>query len=318
VTVRRDGHSVSATFPSKKPAQIWANEVENDIVRATETGFAFNRERWLRRGRPKTVKETIGDVVDAIDRLARERNPDTDPTPRRDWTLDRAFEHYVATVTSTKKGSAQEKLRVAAWRRHTLAARKLTEITPGHIQQHVNERLAQGRAAMTIRNEVFLLSGLYTHAAKLPPPPPNQCASSGWGLTDLANPVRTVELPEPPPGRDRRLQDSEDVDQPGEEQRMLSALREGPDGDLMAALFVFAVETGMRLSEILSVYPAQVLKTDGVRYVAQPDSKNGKPRFVILSTRALAVIEDLLKPARTAGRQIFDSVRQCGVIWRGV
>jgi integrase len=29
------------------------------------------------------------------------------------------------------------------------------------------------------------------------------------------------------------------------------------------------------------------------------------PRFVILSTRALAVIEDLLKPARTAGRQIF-------------
>jgi integrase len=46
---------------------------------------------------------------------------------------------------------------------------------------------------------------------------------------------------------------------------MLSALREGPDGDLMAALFVFAVETGMRLSEILSVYPAQVLKTDEVR-----------------------------------------------------
>ncbi len=42
--------------------------------------------------------------------------PDTDDTPRPDWTLSRALTHYEETVTPKKKSAKQERVRLAARR----------------------------------------------------------------------------------------------------------------------------------------------------------------------------------------------------------
>ena len=300
-TVRRDGVSVSATFGTKKQAKVWAAATQIEVERCTELGVPFDKEKVRRRGRQKTLKEIHAD----LDQLAFARDPDSDPTPRRDWTLGRALEHYHATVTPTNKGALAEGNRIKAWRRHALAAKPMEEVTRDDLQLQVNERLEEGRAAMTVRNDIFVLSALYRHAAGELPSPSSRCPSSPWGLTGLANPVAKLKLPRPPKHRDRRLQDGLDEGDPGEEECMREALRVGPHGDVMISLFSLAIETAMRLSELLSVRPSMLRSTKGVRSVELPDSKNGDARHVVLSTRGWQAIETLVRGARASDSPIF-------------
>lgn len=92
-TVRRDGVSVSATFGT-----AWAVPCQTAIEQATQVELPFDRATWLRRGRAKTLDETVADVA----QLGFERKPDTDPTPRAEWTLGRALDHHLLTVTPAK------------------------------------------------------------------------------------------------------------------------------------------------------------------------------------------------------------------------
>jgi hypothetical protein len=163
-TVRRDKISVSATFPDKVLARIWAGATEREIIRAKELDYAFDREKAVRRGREKSLSELYSDLRE----LELARNPDQDDRPRVDWSLRRALKYYQTTVTPTKKGADREEGRIAMWQKRSLASKRLCDITRAHIQDHIAEREAMGRKASTLRNEVFLLSGLFRHAAKLP------------------------------------------------------------------------------------------------------------------------------------------------------
>lgn len=86
---------------------------------------------------------------------------------------------------------------------------------------------------------------------------------------------------------------------------MKVALAAGPDSEIMLPLSVAAVETGMRLGELLRMRAEQILSVDGVRHVVQPDSKNGQPRLVVLSSRAWAAMETAHKLARASGPPLF-------------
>lgn len=138
---------------------------------------------------------------------------------------------------------------------------------------------------MTVRNEVLILSAVFRHAAALPRP--GGGAGGGWGLTGLPNPISAVHLPGPPQGGQRRLQDGEG-EQAREEARVRAALLAQTGGATLDAVVTLAVETGLRLSELLALRRSQLRRARGARWVEQPDSKNGHPRRVILSSRAAA------------------------------
>ena len=267
--VRYKDVTIGQTFGTKTAATRWGRAVE----------VAIDEGRW-------PVKDLVPPHLWAKWGFIDEIATIDDSQPHAGWTLDRALEHYLKTVTEGKKGYQQEAVRIAWWRRQELAKKALQDITPEDLQAHVGRRMAEGRANSTVRNEVFLLSALFETARDRP-------TKGGWGMA-LENPVPHVELPPPPAARKRRLEDAQDDDGRGEEARMLSALQDGPDGQEMASIAILAIDTGMRLSELLDIRAGQVKRTREGRYVERPDSKNGHPRRVVLTTRAAATIDSLL------------------------
>ena len=131
--------------------------------------------------------------------------------------------------------------------------------------------MKEGFAASTIRNDLNLLSHLFSIAAK------------EWGMVGLPNPVAEIRKPSLPPGRDRRLQ-------PGEENRLIEAcsLFRSP---WLLPIVQMALETGMRLGEIMSLRWSDINFTENVARLA--NTKNGTPRDVPLSSRAVATLAPL-------------------------
>ena len=106
-------------------------------------------------------------------------------------------------------------------------------------------------------------------------------ASTEWAIDGVRNPVRGVRMPRANTGRDRRLE--------GDEEERLLAGCEECGCPWLRPLVVMALETGMRQGELLA------LRRENTRgnVVCLPNTKNGKPRSVPLSTRALAGLSSL-------------------------
>ena len=255
--VRKGGHTLSRTFWKQAKAQDWARQVEDAIV-STTASRPFVRTDWLHEA--ETVPE----------------NPVEDGTPHCSWTLSQALQQYADTVTKTKKGHVQEQKRVRQWQARPLAGGRLDALTTEQLQVHVDARVAEGRAAPTVRNEVLLLSALYRHAAQV------------WKLP-LTNPVTAARLPSLPAGRQRRLDDAQDEEAEADEARILTACRD-VGGDMLADLVVIAIETGLRQGEILSLTKSVIKQRRGLTTVELPDSKNGHARKVVVTKKAAEIL----------------------------
>lgn len=263
--VRMRGHDLIRTFARSDDARAWAAAVESAITNAS-AARPFKKEDWLHEAMAAREAEAAAMVLG-----------DAFPEPHQHWTLGRACRHYRETITPRKKGQRQETLRLLAWERHALSTKRLADITTGGIQAHVGARVAAGRSASTVRLEVLLLSALYKHAADV------------WKL-GIGNPAIAVKLPTAAAGRQRRLEDGHG-DERGEEERMRVALVGASHGQEMLDLMDVALETGMRLGEILDMRKGQVRRIRGVRVLERPDSKNGHARRVTLSTLAAEVLD---------------------------
>jgi len=120
----------------------------------------------------------------------------------------------------------------------------------------------------TVRLELAFLSVVF-----------EQCRKE-WGLA-VSNPVRQIRMPKPGKPRQRRLE-------AGEEEALLQACRES-GAHYLQTFVILAIETGMRFGELAGVTWANVNLEKRTIYL--PDTKNGSPRTVPLSTRALNAIQ---------------------------
>lgn len=161
--VRMRGHNLTRTFARSDEAKEWATNVESAIGNAS-VARPFNPQDWLHEA-----------AAEREARAAALLLGDSYPDPHPAWTLGRACRHYREKVAPTKKGEKAETDRLLRWEAHALAARRMAEVTAADIQAHIDARLAAGRAATTVRNEVFLLSAVYERARAKPRP--NRCAS---------------------------------------------------------------------------------------------------------------------------------------------
>ena len=103
----------------------------------------------------------------------------------------------------------------------------------------------------------------------------------GWNLAD--NPVEKIRLPKNNPPRERRLK-------PGEYERLKKASSDTKVWYLWP-IIDFAIETGMRRSEILSM-KWEHIGIDNQR-VLLPLTKNGSSRWVPLTKKAVEILNQV-------------------------
>ena len=179
-------------------------------------------------------------------------------------TLRECLDRYANEIVPGKKGADRDLYRVKLWRADAMASKGIGAIRQVDVAKWRDVRIASGVGPSTVTKDLALLSHVFTIAIK------------EWGLP-LTNPVLSIRKPKVNNARDRRLQ-------PGEEQTILASCY--PE---LRAFITLAIETAMRRSEIAGLQRSWI--KGAVVYL--PDTKNGTPRAVPLSTTALAAIATL-------------------------
>lgn len=212
-------------------------------------------------------------------------------------TLREAMDRYLREITPGKRGALQERRRIAAWKRHALAHRFLPQLRGADLADYRDARLAgvdferfvAARAAGeipahakddprpvgadTVRLELAIVGNLY------------RIAATEWRMEGLVNPAKAVRKPAPGRVRERRLAGDEEA-------RILAAA-----APVFRGAIILAMETSMRRGELAALRWSDV---DPARAVARVrEAKNGDPRDVPLSLRALDALREL--PRRLDG-----------------
>ncbi|MGH8279641.1 MAG: site-specific integrase [Gammaproteobacteria bacterium] len=237
------------------------------------------RARVRRQGYP-TASKTFNTHAGA-ERWARQIESEMDRgifTSREEaehTALYSALERYGREITPKKRGQYQELRAIARLKDQRIAQFSLAALHSTEIAKFRDELLRR-LSPSSVRKYLALISHLYTIARK------------EWGMGSLVNPVSGVTLPVASNARSRRLEGDEEA------RLLASAVR---FSELPQAI-TLALETAMRRSEIIGLTWDNVSLVRRVAHL--PETKNGSPRDVPLSTRAVETLRQL--PRRLDGR----------------
>ena len=190
-------------------------------------------------------------------------------------TLGELLNRYLTEITPSKKGAEPESARIRSLLRHPLADRYLASIRGVDMARYRDERLKKVVPA-TVKRDLVILSHLFEVARK------------EWGLY-VQNPVRDIKVPRHSKARDRRLQTGSGG-AGGEERRLLNACLEARNAYLLPIVRL-ALETAMRQGELVGLRWEHVDLTRRIAHL--PDTKNGEPRTVPLSSAAVDILRAL-------------------------
>lgn len=182
-------------------------------------------------------------------------------------TLGELLQRYSEEITPAKRGAETEQRRLNRLIKDSISNYSIGQLTSKTLASFRDRRLLDGQRAC----EYDLI--LIRHCIKV--------AMSEWGLMLSVNPVDQIKKPPSPRPRERRLND-------GEYKRLMEAsmLTQNPH---IWPIVVFAIETGMRRSEILGLsWDNNDLKR---RTALLPLTKNGSSREVPLSTEAVSILQ---------------------------
>ena len=191
----------------------------------------------------------------------------------RATSLAKALERYRDEVSPRKKGHVEERNKINQLLKMPISDLSLTELSAQELIRWRDGQLAK-YSENTVRLKLAIISNLYTVARK------------EWGYKNLYNPVSDIKLPVADNERDRRLL-------PGEEDKLLDAA-----SPIMKSIITLAIETAMRRSELVLLEWGRV--HGNKVQLRKQDTKNGRPRVVPLSSRAMAAL-----PPEGIGR-LFD------------
>ncbi|WP_339634566.1 site-specific integrase [uncultured Sneathiella sp.] len=226
---RREHPPISKTFNVKSDAARWARTVEIAIDRG---------EILSHLNSPQTI-ETLADLM----------------------------VQYRDRVTTKKRGSKVETLRINKFLSHPLCKTKVKFVTPYLIAAYRDERLRAVKGE-TVRRDLTILSHAFNIAIR------------EWGLPILNNPVSKIEKPKPAKGRERRIS-KEELD------ALLRGCEQGRNKYLRYAIQL-AVLTGMRRGELLKMKWEHLDRKKNLLLL--PTTKNGYSRVIPLCGNAIKVL----------------------------
>lgn len=182
----------------------------------------------------------------------------------RKVTIDDLLKRYGATITVAKRGASVETIRIACLRRSELAKLSLLAASPDRFAAYRDRRLTEVASA-TVRKEMALLRHLF------------RIARQEWNLPLAANPIADLKPPAPAKARNRRLG-------PDEAAKLAAAIQV-VRSPTMRALVTFALQTGMRRSELIKCRWGHFNRV--ARTLLIPETKTDNARTIPLSIAAL-------------------------------
>jgi integrase len=198
-------------------------------------------------------------------------------------TLADVLLRYRDQCSLGKRGAQSERARLAAIARDPIGQLTLAKLSSSAVASYRDARLAEVTSATVVRELSVMQTAIQT-------------ASQEWGIPLPRNPIATVRRPVVRNDRKRRLH-------PGEEARLLDAAT-AARSYWIASLIAFAIETGMRRSELLALTWSDVDLASRVAVVRE--SKNGESREVPLSLRAVQIAATLRRNQGAHGERKTD------------
>ena len=216
------------------------------------------------------------------------------PKDKRYSTIGDLIQNYLKKVTPRKKGAEPETRRLRRLlKEDALMSIKLKDAQPHHFADYRDKRLEDGNRAC--QYDLVLLRAAWNTAR----------IEWGWNLKD--NPLNLIRFPKSNPPRERRLKR-------GEYERLFAACAETKAWYLWPLVNI-AIETCMRRGEILSLEWKHIDFEKGKALL--PNTKNGRSRWVPLSSSVLQLLETLPKESDrvfpitdVAVRQAWDRLRR--------
>ncbi|MDC0993176.1 site-specific integrase [Alphaproteobacteria bacterium] len=204
-------------------------------------------------------------------------------------TLASILSRYLAEITPTKKSYASETRRLNRLLRDPISKYRICELSPEVLAKFRDRRVLDG-----LRASGYDLQ-LIRHALNI--------AAAEWGLGLKQNPVNVIRMPPKPRSRERRLK-------PGEYELLVRHARQS-NSWYMEPLIILAVDTGMRLGEMLK------LKWEDWDVAEQTlllrDTKNGSDRLIPVNKRVSALIKSLPLKAERIVPTNYESVKSAWV-----
>lgn len=203
---------------------------------------------------------------------------DGDRTSVPNLTLGDLFSRYAKEVSPTKKGAKWEQVRLTLLGRDRIAQVRLRDLSAAHLSDWQKRRLEVVSGA-SVRRERNLLNNALEIARK------------EWGWV-RQNPFEKIRRPKDGLPKERVATDEEI-------EKILAVVSEAMQG-----VIYFALETGMRASEIAS------LSSDNIqgKIAILRDTKNGTKREVPLSEKAIEVLREAAALASADEHNRRDSV----------
>jgi integrase len=187
-------------------------------------------------------------------------------------TLSDMVLRYRDTISIKKRGYEVERAVLTAFLRHRICCKPLSRVTAEDFATYRDERL-QTIKPSTLRRQFTPLQNMF------------EIARIEWNLPIRENPISKLRVASSDQRRERRLKD-------GELENLTNAAHHFRNR-LILPIVLFAIETGMRRSEILRLTWNDVVPEKRLAVLLQ--AKNGHPRTIPLSTRALSVLQTVQK-----------------------
>src|SRR5471030_437651 len=201
-------------------------------------------------------------------------------------TLFDALTRYQKEIVPNKKGAIKEKSVIRICMGHPISKCFMAGIRSSDIAKLRDDWL-KTYAPATVLRRIALLSHVFNVSRK------------EWGMESLVNPVELIRKPQPNNARTRRVADDLRADIPkcldsqeeprkASENEIIRIIR-ATQSKILPSIIELALETAMRRNEIVELRWRYIDLDKRVAHL--PNTKNGDPRDVPLSTKAVNVFK---------------------------
>lgn len=198
-----------------------------------------------------------------------------------------AREHYLPWAKKARRSVVDLENRLKLRVLPTFGDRKLTLVNRQMVAA-MHQRVLRDVSAVTANRDLCLVSSLYNRAIEL------------GHATE--NPAKGIKKHREPGPRQRTLSDDE-------LKRFVAALRQDMGNPQVRALYPL-LATGLRKMEVLSLRWEHVDLERKQAYL--PHTKSGKPRFAVLNTLAIELLQEILKDRKGDAPWVFPSKGKSG------
>lgn len=237
-------------------------------------------EQWA----TKTESEMLNGIY--VDRSALEK-----------ITLHDALERYVNEFTLGKKGATQELGRIRRWQAHPLSNCSLCNITSQDFLDYIDDRREDDEVAdQTLKLDLAPINHLF------------EVAKQNWKYPIQENPAKLIRgTLKGAQKRNRRISDKEIS--------LVARYLRKQSGNAFAHFhWLLAIETAARKSELLKAEWKDINLESGLLHIFE--TKNGTPRAVLLSRKAIEIINAI--PRTSDPRLIPTSANAIHCAWQKI